>query len=103
MTPQDAREIAEEVQNSKIKDKKLTIQAKTKELLEVSRSFIKRASEDGEYETMLCSDYVIFNREDQDNTLSAIYRVQNTLEHEGYKCEVHDNTGICSITLRIFW
>jgi len=103
ITPaESARKKSEEaVREAKGKEES-SILKEASELYNTARSSIDRASEGGEFETMLCIRYEGYH-EDRNSKMKAAEIVKSRLIGDGFNSRVSENTAIKEVLLCVDW
>jgi hypothetical protein len=97
-----AREKSEKA-TGEIKDKEeLSILKEATEIYDAARRSIDRASENGEFETMLCIGYECYH-EDRNSKMKAAEIAKNRLICDGFNSRVSENTAIKEVLLCVDW
>lgn len=103
MTPQEAREKADSANAVKAEKELSAIEQEADEIYETAKSFIKRSSEDGNYDTMLCCGYGEQNKFNHKDMQHAVGIAEARLMAEGFTTSANTNHALKLVNLTIKW
>jgi len=103
ITPaESAKKKAEKAVRKAKNNEDSSILKKTGELYNTARQSIDRASEGGEFETMLCMRYEGYH-EDRNSKKKVAEIVKNKLINDGFNSRVSENMAIKEVLLCVDW